>query len=152
MEHPKVTGDRTTLAIMTALHAAGFGVLLPFGEHSRYDLAIDDGQRLARVQCKTGRLRDGAVRFKACSSYAHHRSATVRSRPYGGAVEFFAIYCPETGRVYLVPISDLEIRHQGALRVTPPRNGQQRGVRQARGYEIGGVEIQMPRSDQARRS
>ena len=57
MEHPKAIGDRSTLAIMIALQSAGYTVLLPFGENTRYDLVIDDGARLARVQCKTGRLR-----------------------------------------------------------------------------------------------
>ena len=72
MEHPKAVGDRSTLAVMLALQRAGYIVLLPFGENTRYDLVIDDGTSFARVQCKTGRLRDGAVRFAACSSYAHH--------------------------------------------------------------------------------
>jgi len=53
---------------MLALREAGFAVLVPFGENTRYDLVIDDGERLARVQCKTGRLRSGAIVFKVCSS------------------------------------------------------------------------------------
>jgi hypothetical protein len=57
MEHPKDIGDRSTLAIMLALRERGYGVYVAFGENTRADLAIDDGQRLLRVQCKTGRLR-----------------------------------------------------------------------------------------------
>ena len=72
MEHPKAVGDRSTLAVMLALQRAGYVVLLPFGENTRYDLVIENGTSFARVQCKTGRLRSGAVRFAACSSYAHH--------------------------------------------------------------------------------
>jgi hypothetical protein len=72
MEHPKAVGDRSTLAVMLALREVGFAIYVPFGENTRCDLIIDDGIRLARVQCKTGRLRQGAVRFKTCSSYAHH--------------------------------------------------------------------------------
>jgi PD-(D/E)XK endonuclease len=63
VDHPKDVGDRTTLAVMMALRELGFAVLVPFGENTRYDLAIDDGERPARVQCKTGRLRFGAVRW-----------------------------------------------------------------------------------------
>jgi len=58
-DHPKAKGDRTTLAVMLGLHEAGFAVSVPFGENTRYDLIIDDGTLLARVQCKTGRLRLG---------------------------------------------------------------------------------------------
>jgi len=52
VEHPKKIGDRSTLAIMLALHDVGFAVLLPFGENTRYDLAIDDGVELRKVQCQ----------------------------------------------------------------------------------------------------
>ena len=38
---------------MLALHEAGCAVFLPFGENTRYDLVIDDGVSLQRVQCKT---------------------------------------------------------------------------------------------------
>jgi hypothetical protein len=36
MEHPKAIGDRTTLAVITALNALGYPILLPFGENTRY--------------------------------------------------------------------------------------------------------------------
>jgi PD-(D/E)XK endonuclease len=62
MQHPKDIGDRSTLAIIFALHMQGYTVLLPFGENSRYDLVVDTGS-LRRVQCKTGRLRNGKVIF-----------------------------------------------------------------------------------------
>ena len=90
MEHPKAVGDRTTLAVMLALEEAGYPFLIPFGENTRYDLAIDEGSRLARVQCKTGRLRQGAVRFRACSSYAHHPNPRAPYRDYLGQIDYFA--------------------------------------------------------------
>jgi hypothetical protein len=107
MDHPKAIGDRSTLAVMLALYDAGYEVLLPFGENTRYDLVIDDGVRLDRVQCKTGRLRKGAVRFRTTSSYAHHPNPKIRSRNYLGEADYFAVYCPETGGVYLIPVADL---------------------------------------------
>jgi hypothetical protein len=139
MEHPKRVGDRSTLAIMVALERAGYDLFLPFGENTRYDLVIDDGGRLARVQCKTGRLRTGAIRFRACSSYAHHPNPKYRPRDYLGQIDFFAIYCPETAGVYLVPIEEIQVRTHGALRVTAPLNSQRRQIRYAAGYQIGVV-------------
>jgi hypothetical protein len=65
MEHPKDIGDRSTLAIMLALRELGYAVYVPFGENTRCDLVIDDGLRLFRVQCKTGRLRNGADHLSA---------------------------------------------------------------------------------------
>jgi hypothetical protein len=136
MDHPKAVGDRSTLAIMLALHDAGFTVLVPFGENTRYDLVIDDGVRLGRVQCKTGRLKQGAVRFNACSSYAHHWTSTSRDRNYEGEIDYFAVHCPQTGGVYLIPIEHLRLRSRGSLRVEPPRNNQRRRIRSASEYEV----------------
>jgi len=141
MEHPKAIGDRTTLAAMQALQAYGYAVSVPFGENVRYDLVIDDGEHLQRVQCKTGRLRDGAIRFATCSCYGHHARPSQARRDYLGQVDCFAVHCPETSGVYLIPITDLAVRVQAALRVEPSRNGQQRRVRQAAKYEIGRISV-----------
>jgi hypothetical protein len=54
MEHPKAIGDTSQLAIMLGLDHAGYAFFIPFGENTRYDIVIDEGYRLARVQCKTG--------------------------------------------------------------------------------------------------
>ena len=84
MEHPKDVGDRSALAIAIALQGIGYAVYLPFGENTRADFVIDNGTRLARVQCKTGRLRNGVVHFKTCSSYAHHSNPASVARDYIG--------------------------------------------------------------------
>jgi hypothetical protein len=102
-------------------------------------LVIDDGRRLWRVQCKTGRLREGAVRFPTCSSFAHHANPKFTQRDYLGQIDAFGVYCPETTAVYLIPIGDVQLRRQGALRVDLPRNNQQRKIRFASDYEIGRV-------------
>jgi hypothetical protein len=139
VEHPKDIGDRTTLAVVLALRALGFIVSEPFGENARYDLVIDDGQRLTRVQCKTGRLRLGAVNFATCSCYGHHRNPVDARRSYSGQIEFFAVYCPETAGVYLVPVDDVPNRSTAMLRVDPPRNSQRKRIRFASDYEVGTV-------------
>jgi len=139
MDHPKAIGDRTTLAVMLALEQAGHPILVPFGENVRYDLVIEDRGRLLRIQ-KTGRLRRGAVRFATCSAYGHHRNPGRARRDYHGDVDYFAIYCPETSGVYLVPIEQLPVKVQGALRVDRARNNQHARIRFAADYEIGRVD------------
>ena len=141
MEHPKWIGDRTTLAVMLALQGRGYDILLPFGENTRYDLVIDDGVTLSRVQCKTGRLRAGAVRFPACSSYAHHPNPKLLRRDYLGQIDYFGVYCQETAGVYLVPIADAPLTREVALRVDPSRNGQARRIRFASAYEIASFQL-----------
>jgi hypothetical protein len=87
------------LAVMAALHEAGYAVLMPFGENTRYDLVVDDGCSLQRIQCKTGRLYGGAVVFNTCSYYAHHPNPKTTSRDYIGQIDAFAVYCRATAGV-----------------------------------------------------
>jgi len=143
MEHPKDIGDRTTLAVMLALREHGLSVAVPFGENTRYDLVLDDGNRLLRVQCKTGRLRLGAVEFATASSYAHHPNEKPTQRHYQGQVDHFAVYCRETGGVYLIPIGVLPL-DRAYLRVAAPLNGQRKRIRYAKDYEIARVECVAP--------
>ena len=140
MEHPKAKGDRTTLAVMLALHEAGYAFSVPFSENVRFDLVLIEPDRLARVQCKTGRLRNGAVIFAMCSFSAHHRRP-VLIRDYLDDVEYFAVYCRETSGVYLIPVGEIPLRRLGTLRVDPPRNCQRKRIRLAEDYEIGRVSV-----------
>ncbi len=124
---------------MLALNAAGFHVAVPFGENARYDLLVDDGRSIGRVQCKTGRLRDGAVWFPTCSSYGHHRNPTSANRSYAGEIDYFGVHCPETDGVYLVPLRDVPTTRVAALRIADARNGQRKRVRLGGDYEVGTV-------------
>jgi hypothetical protein len=129
------------MAVMLALQDVGYSVFVPFGENTRYDLVIDDGVGLARVQCKTGRLREGTVFFRTCSSYAHHPNPKILKRDYQGEVDFFGVFCPETAGVYLIPIEDIAATHRAGLRVLPTRNRQRKKIRWAADYEIAEVAI-----------
>jgi hypothetical protein len=141
MDHPKDVGDRTTLALMLALRDAGYAVSVPFGENTRYDLIADDGERLLRVQCKSGRLRQGGVVFRPSSSYAHHaRSGPIRRR-YEGEIDHFGVYCVDNGGACLVPIEAVTTTWMAILRVDAARNGQRKRIRIASDFQIGTVEV-----------
>jgi hypothetical protein len=121
---------------MLALRDAGYAISLPFGENTRYDLIVDDGHRLLKVQCKTGRLSNGGVVFRPSSSYAHHSSARPR-RNYQGEIDYFGVYCPEAGAVCFVPIADVATTWMAHLRLESARNVHKRGIRPAKDYEVG---------------
>jgi hypothetical protein len=121
---------------MYSLRVVGYQLLVPFGENTRYDLVIDDGVRLARVQCKTGRLRNGVIVFRTVSTYGHHPNPKILKRDYLGEIDFFGVYCPETAGVYLVPISDIPNRAMAYLRIDPPLNAQRKRIRFAADYEL----------------
>ena len=126
---------------MLALQSLGHSVLVPFGENTRYDLVIDHGTRFERVQCKTGRLRNGAVHFGTTSCYGHHRDPATARRSYHGQIDTFAVYCVETGGVYLIPITELSNQSAAQLRVRPPRNGQSSRIRFAADFQVAEVKL-----------
>ena len=129
----KSVGDLSEMLLAGKLALAGYGVAVPLGENQRYDLIIEKNEVLSRVQVKTGRLRNGVVRFNCYSSHTHRNGPSTR--PYTGEVDFFGIYCRELDAAYLVPIADLA-RLGGSLRLHPTKNGQQRHVRWGHKYEL----------------
>ena len=140
MEHPKRIGDRTALAVMLALTDAGYTVSVPFGKNARYDLVDDRGSGLSRAQRKTGRLRNGAIRFATASTYGHLPSPRETRRSYRGEIDLFGVFCPETRDVSLVPIADVPTRTGAYLRVQPPGNAQRKRVRFAADYRVATIE------------
>ena len=131
----KSKGDLSELVVALALARAGYAVSKPLGENQRYDLIADDGERLHRVQVKTGRVRDNVVKFSCCSTHGHRRSGNLATRPYTGQIELLAVYCPENEKVYLVP--EAELTRTGIhLRLVPPRNNMTKTIRWASTYEL----------------
>src|SRR4051812_25874957 len=97
------TGNLTEAKILAALVRAGYVVSHPFGSGHKYDLVIDDGKRLSRVQCKTGRVRDGSLIFNGYSM----PGSGARRQSYRGVADFFAVLNPSDEQVYLIPVSDV---------------------------------------------
>jgi hypothetical protein len=128
----KLIGDISELQVAAALAQAGYIVSKPFGENARYDLVADDGERLFRVQVKTGRFRNGIIRYACSSSHAHRHG---RMRPYFGEIDFLAVYCPQTRKVYLLPESAL-VATAGHLRIAPTKNNMAKRIRWASEYEL----------------
>ena len=122
-------GTLTESKILAAFVEAGYLVSLPFGDGHKYDLIIDDGRRVQRVQCKTGRVRNGSLLFNACSFSGN---AGTR-RDYKDAADLFAVLNLETGDVYVIPV--IEVGHTVAcLRLNPTLSGQSKGIRWAKNY------------------
>lgn len=139
-QHSKKIGGATELAVAAALRLADKTVLAPMGEDNlRFDLVIyTDPDLFKKVQCKTGKLIRGAIRFSCCSnSYNYRTVAGIQygKRSYIGQIDYFGVYCKETGKCYLVPISDLPKR-QASLRVELPKSYNGHKIRWAEDYLI----------------
>lgn len=124
-------GNAAEAAVLEAFVRRGFNVLVPFGEGQPYDLVVHlpDGEFL-RVQCKNARRNRGCVVFNNRTT-DHGRGP----QPYVGLADVFGAYDPQSGFVYLIPVSDLP-GFEGRLRIEPAKNNQRLGVRNASQYEI----------------
>lgn len=115
----KTVGDASEAAILSAFIQRGYAVSIPFGDNDPYDLVVDTGEALLRVQVKTGWLEDGRVRFKTASKTT--TGGVPVERDYTASdVDGFAVRCRDTGDLYWVPFEAAGKKHT-YLRVTEPK-------------------------------
>ncbi|NIB98475.1 group I intron-associated PD-(D/E)XK endonuclease [Halobacterium sp. R2-5] len=101
----KQVGDETEARILSELVAAGYSVSVPFGDNDKYDLIVDDGETLHRVQCKTAWAnKPETIRFNTHSQTT--REGTYHEQTYQNEVDAFAVRYPETESLYWVDISE----------------------------------------------
>jgi hypothetical protein len=123
-------GNEAEAVILAALVRRGLDVLIPFGGGQPYDLVVDLGDELLKVQCKTAWPGNGCLIFnRRTTDHGQGR------RPYFGLADIFGVYFPPTRSVYLVPL-DAVAGYRGWLRLEPTRNNQQQGIRYAAEFEI----------------
>ena len=72
--------------MLAAFVKHGYRVLTPFGVNHRYDFALDMGDRFLRVQCKTGRVRNGAVMYSTHSVQVNPRQRSITADTLGGGL------------------------------------------------------------------
>ena len=129
----KEIGDISEAMVIAAFLKAGKNVLTPFGDKNRYDIVVENDGKFDRIQVKTARKHGEIVTFKLHSST--RQNGKKIDTPYQGQVEAFAAYCPETDKVYLVPISICGTALM-TLRLSAPKNGMKTKIRYAKDYEF----------------
>jgi PD-(D/E)XK endonuclease len=107
-------------AILNRLVQLGFEVLLPWADHLGYDLAyyvveeyrsfgffVHREARLVRIQCKTAWLsKDGTYLMFNTSTVSPRKTSQNKKSGYKGKADFFAVYSPDTGKIYMVGVND----------------------------------------------
>lgn len=61
MDYTKFKGNLTELKCLIGFMSMGFDCSIPYGDNSRYDMIVDVGDELLRVQCKSASnpIKDG---------------------------------------------------------------------------------------------
>jgi len=128
-------GAAAEAEVTAAAMRLGLVVLRPLGDGGRYDLAIDIGTRLLRVQCKWASRRGAVVSVRTITS-RHTPRGYLRSTYSAEEIDAIAAFAADTERCYLIPIDDVAGQAAVSLRLGPTRNNQALGVRWASDYEL----------------
>jgi hypothetical protein len=124
-------GNSSEAIGLAAYTRAGFLVSVPFGSGGAYDLIVDTGVRLLKVQVKTGWHRNGRLLYNGRRRIKDsHQNGMRRYR--SGEVDVFVVYDPEADNLYVAPPTAMGVG--GCLRLEPVLNGQQKFIRWARDY------------------
>ncbi len=96
---PSEKGGIAELAIALEAAQLRIGVLRPVVDGTRYDLILDVGPRLLRVQCKNA-IRVGEVLRAGLRTSRATRSGHVRTRYTADEIDAFGLYCAELKRSF----------------------------------------------------
>lgn len=129
----KRKGEISESIIVSEMLKKGYNVSVPFGENTRYDLIIDKNGQLEKVQCKTGRLKKGVIKFNTVSTRSNY--SETREINYEGEIDKFVVYCPDLERIFEVP-EEKAPNGEMKLRVEEPANNQKKGINWAEDYEL----------------
>lgn len=111
----------------------GFFVSFPFGDNAPYDLIVDNGIRLYKVQSKTAHIiADGQIEVPFERRVGYKRIATQSYQELN--VDFICAYCPQYDKVFLLDLKKFTNTSKLLLRVSLPLNNMRKGVNFAEDY------------------
>ena len=93
----KERGEWADLCFMERVAGLGMGVSKPLGESSRYDLGVESGGRIWRVQVKSTLYR------RRGGEYSLNVMGPGRKRYKKGTVDFFAVFVIPIEEWYIIP-------------------------------------------------
>ncbi len=116
----------------------GFVVSRPVTDGTRYDLIVDTGARLWRVQVKWAATEGETIVIRNRTVRVTTRGRVI-TRYCASEVDAIAGYNADHDVCVLVPIDEIQDAVHMALRLAPTRNNQRVGVRMAEKYCFGAI-------------
>lgn len=128
----KDIGDKGESIILAEAITKGYIVSIPFGDNSKYDLVIDRGLGLEKIQVKyhTG---DGEEIRAICKYNRGYDPGKYTKND----IDAIIVYDSFTKKSYYIPAEYLgEGRNTITLRLKPTKNNQEKGIVWAKDFEI----------------
>jgi hypothetical protein len=93
----KERGEWAELCFMAKAKGMGMTVLMPYGDSRPYDVAVEDGRKILRVQVKS------TIYCRRGREYSLNVMGAKRKRYPRGTVDFFAIFVIPINEWYIIP-------------------------------------------------
>jgi len=103
----KDQGDNAELRFMLLNHSLGYIVAKPFGDNAKYDLIIDTGTELQRIQVKSTQRREtsGARDAYNCCVCSGSKFKERYSKEH---VDYVAVYVIPEDTWYKIPVEEIK--------------------------------------------
>lgn len=133
MDITQVKGNLVELQCIMKFMSMGFECSTPYGNQAKYDILVDIGDEILRIQCKKSRWMDDrkSISFQTCSQTTNTQK-TVRHLYTSKDIDYFAT-CWEDN-VYLVPVE--ECSTSKSLRIAPKEKDTPPNVNLAEDYLV----------------
>ena len=114
-------GDVGVAHVTADLITKGFEILLPVSASSPYDMVIHKANKFYKIQVKYRENHKGYVDFELRRSTSSGKLRNHRKMK-SDEVDLYAIYCPDTGKVYYIDQKEIEGKLVIRLRLDIPDN------------------------------
>lgn len=119
----KSKGNLGEIKVASEFIKWGCTVSFPFGDNARYDLIIDDGNSLKRVQVKYADSKENGSWRCICVSSTNH-TTNKNLHGYQNDVDIMAFYIAELDECIMFNISEIKDKTKIHVRDTLPKNNQ----------------------------
>jgi hypothetical protein len=132
----KAKGDLAELKVAADLRSRGYRIAIPYGEDWDFDLILcRDDRSFERVQVKYACSNGSVIEVRSRSHSLTNGKVRATKLYTAATIDWLAVWEPSLDRCFYVPATE---RGSGmnllALRLTPCRNNQVRGIRMAERY------------------
>jgi len=93
----KERGEWAELCFMALAKGLGMGVLKPYGDSGRYDVAVENGGKILRVQVKS------TIYCRRGGEYSLNVMGPGRKQYKRGSVDYFAVWVIPINEWYIIP-------------------------------------------------
>lgn len=126
----KQQGDTTELRFMLLNHELGYIVSKPFGDNAKYDLIVDTGKELQRVQVKSTRRKETSSGMD-CYNCLVCSGADSKQQYSKEDIDYIAIYVIPEDAWYKIPITEVKGK---TVKLYPHRQSQRNTYEKYRIY------------------